>query len=92
MDIMSFIPEQLMIIVVTLYVLGVACKSIPKLGDRYIPIILLAIGIVFSVCLIGFNVTSVMQGILCWGVAIGVNQTYKLIKITGNICYDVIII
>jgi hypothetical protein len=66
MDIMSFIPEQLMIIVVTLYVLGFACKSTPKLEDRYIPIILLAIGIVFSVCLVGFNVTSIMQGILCW--------------------------
>ena len=80
MDIMSFIPEQLMIIVVTLYVLGVACKSIPKLDDRYIPIILLLLGIVFSICLVGFNVTSVMQGILCWGVAIGVNQTYKQFK------------
>jgi len=80
MDIMSFIPEQLMIIVVTLYVLGFACKSIPKVDDRYIPIILLAIGIVFSVCLVGFNVTSVMQGILCWGVAIEVNQTYKQLK------------
>ncbi|WP_315168442.1 phage holin family protein [Metaclostridioides mangenotii] len=48
MDIMSFIPEQLFIIVVVLNVLGVACKSIPKLDDRYIPIVLLAIGIVFS--------------------------------------------
>ena len=80
MDIMSFIPEQLMIIVVTLYVLGFACKSVPKIDDRYIPIILLATGIIFSVCLVGFNVTSVMQGILCWGVSIGVNQTYKQIK------------
>jgi hypothetical protein len=80
MDIMSFIPEQLMILVATLYVLGVACKSIPKLDDRYIPIILLAIEIVFSVFLVGFNVTSIMQGILCWGVAIGVNQTYKQFK------------
>jgi predicted neutral ceramidase superfamily lipid hydrolase len=80
MDIMSFIPEQLMIIVVTLYVLGVACKSIPKIDDRYIPIILLAIGVVLSVCLVGFNVTSVMQGILCWGVSIGANQTFKQLK------------
>ncbi|WP_024622159.1 phage holin family protein [Metaclostridioides mangenotii] len=80
MDIMSFIPEQLMIIVVTLNVLGFACKSIPKFDDRYIPITLLAIGIIFSIFLVGFNVTSIMQGILCWGVAIGVNQTYKQFK------------
>ena len=80
MDIMSFIPEQLMIIVVTLYVLGFACKSIPILDNKYIPIILLLLGIVFSVCLVGFNVTSIMQGILCWGVSIGVNQTYKQFK------------
>ncbi|WP_315166067.1 phage holin family protein [Metaclostridioides mangenotii] len=45
MDFMSFIPEQLMIIVVTLNVLGFACKSIPNLDDRYIPIILLTIGV-----------------------------------------------
>jgi hypothetical protein len=80
MDIMSFIPEQLIILVVTLNVLGFACKSVPKLDDRYITIILLAIGIVFSVCLVGFNVTSIMQGILCWGVAIGANQTVKQFK------------
>ncbi|WP_416387017.1 phage holin family protein [Metaclostridioides mangenotii] len=40
------LPEQLIILVVTLNVLGFACKSIPKLDDRYIPIVLLAIGIV----------------------------------------------
>jgi hypothetical protein len=80
MDIMNFIPEQLIILVVTLNVLGFACKSIPILNDRYIPIVLLVIGIIFSIFLVGFNVTSIMQGILCWGVAIGVNQTYKQIK------------
>ncbi|MBU5307539.1 phage holin family protein [Clostridioides mangenotii] len=80
MDIMSFIPEQLLIIVVVLNVLGVACKSYPILDNKYIPIILLLLGIVFSICLVGLNVTSIMQGILCWGVAIGVNQTYKQFK------------
>ncbi|WP_304340478.1 phage holin family protein [Metaclostridioides mangenotii] len=80
MDIMSFIPEQLMIIVVTLNALGFACKSLPKLDDRYIPIVLLAIGIVFSTCIVGFSVTAIMQGILCWGVAIGANQTVKQFK------------
>ena len=80
MDIMSFIPGQLMILVVTLYILGAACKSIPKFDDRYIPIVLLAIWIVFSTCIVGFPVTAILQGILCWGVAIGVNQTYKQFK------------
>ncbi|WP_315167273.1 phage holin family protein [Metaclostridioides mangenotii] len=80
MDIMSFIPEQLFIIVVVLNVLGVACKSYDILDNKFIPVILLLLGIVFSVCLVGFNVTSIMQGILCWGVAIGVNQTYKQFK------------
>ncbi|GAA0235317.1 phage holin family protein [Metaclostridioides mangenotii] len=68
------------LIVATLYVLGEACKRYPELNNKYIPVILLLLGIVFSVCLVGFNVTSVMQGILCWGVAIGVNQTVKQFK------------
>ena len=80
MDIMSFIPEQLFIIVVVLNILGVACKSYAILDNKYIPIILLLLGVVFSVCLVGFNVTAIMQGILCWGVAIGANQTVKQFK------------
>ncbi|ENY8714847.1 phage holin family protein [Clostridioides difficile] len=31
------------------------------------------LGVVFSVWMLGFNPTSILQGILCWGVSIGLN-------------------
>ncbi|EQE86107.1 phage holin family protein [Clostridioides difficile] len=52
-------------------------KKYKKLSDKYIPIILLALGVVFSVWMLGFNPTSVLQRILCWGVSIGLNQVCK---------------
>ncbi|MCW0602966.1 phage holin family protein, partial [Clostridioides difficile] len=26
------------------------------------------------------NPTSVLQGVICWGISIGINQTYKQLK------------
>ena len=80
MDIMSFIPEQLFLLVAALNVLGFVGKSYPRLDNRYIPIALLLFGVVFSVLMQGISTEAVLQGILCWGVAIGVNQTYKQFK------------
>lgn len=80
MEFMKFIPEQLMILVACIYVLGEACKRYPNLNNKYIPIVLLAFGIVFSVWMQDMNPTAILQGILCWGTAIGLNETIKQLK------------
>lgn len=80
MDIVSFIPEQLLLLVAALYVLGFVGKSYFMFDNRYIPIALLLFGVVFSVLLQGVSAVAVLQGILCWGVSIGINQTAKQIK------------
>ena len=77
MDIIKFIPEQLLILVASIYVLGVFLKRIESIKDKYITIILMAFSIVLSLILQGLNATAFLQGILCWGVAIGINQTAK---------------
>ncbi|MDB0440948.1 holin [Clostridioides difficile] len=79
-NLISFIPEQLLILVAALYVLGVGCKKYKQLDNKYIPVILLILGIGFSVWMLGLNADAVLQGILCWGVAIGANQVYKQLK------------
>lgn len=79
-NLISFIPEQLLILVAALYVIGAGCKKYKQLDNKYIPIILLVLGIVFSIWMLGFNPSSILQGILCWGVAIGANQVYKQLK------------
>ena len=77
MDIIKFIPEQLLILVASIYVLGVFLKRIDSIKDKYITIILMAFSVVLSLILQGLNATAFLQGILCWGVAVGINQTAK---------------
>ena len=87
MDIMSFIPSSLLIVIVAIYVVGVFFKKIEMIKDKYITILLMLFGITFAVLLSIINakykvsleviVNGLLQGILCWGVSVGVNQTVK---------------
>lgn len=86
LNLMEFIPSSLLILVAVLYVLGVGLKK-SKVPDKYITVVLLILGITIAVLLSIINtqyktmldaiINGAMQGVLCWGVAIGVNQTAK---------------
>lgn len=90
MDIINFIPEEFFIIIVTIYVLGVFLKKMENVKDKYITLILFVFGVTIAILLSISNTKSIvtlksivyaaMQGILCWGVSVGVNQTFKQIK------------
>ncbi|MCC0689610.1 MULTISPECIES: phage holin family protein [unclassified Clostridioides] len=79
-NLISFIPEQLLILVAALSIIGKGCKKYKQLDNKYIPVVLLALGIGFSVWMLGLNPTSILQGVICWGISIGINQTYKQLK------------
>ncbi|WP_160679428.1 phage holin family protein [Clostridium sp. C8-1-8] len=82
MDLEKFVPEQLMILVAALYVIGMCLKSTPKVKDWLIPWILIIIGIIGSISLQkGFTALAVFQGIVSAGLAVLSNQ---LIKQTVN--------
>lgn len=76
-NLISFIPENLIILVVATYILGIFFKKIEVIKDNLIPVLLMAFTIIFSLVIAGFNAVSVLQGILCWGVSVGINQTIK---------------
>ncbi|MGL4571972.1 MAG: phage holin family protein [Clostridium sp.] len=76
-QILNFIPEQLLILIIATYVLGIFLKRIDGVKDKYITIILMVFCIVFSLVLAGVSATGFLQGILCWGAAVGINQTQK---------------
>ena len=86
-NLLTFIPEFLLILIVGIYVLGVFLKEIKSIPDKYIVSILMLLGITAAVLLNIINaqykvsldviVNGVLQGILCWGVAVGINQTSK---------------
>ena len=86
-NLLNFIPENLMILIVAIYVVGVFLKKMNSVPDKYITLILMFFGITFAVLLdiinsqykvaLDVTVNGILQGTLCWGVAVGVNQTTK---------------
>lgn len=86
-NILTFIPEFLLIVIVVIYVFGAFLKGLKVVPDKYIVSILMLLGITAAVLLNIINaqykvsldviVNGVLQGILCWGVAVGINQTSK---------------
>lgn len=74
---LNFIPEDLLILIAGVYVLGIFLKKLESVKDKYITSVLMLFSIVLSMVLSKPSAISLLQGILCWGVAVGVNQTYK---------------
>lgn len=93
-NLIKFVPEQLLIVVAALFILGVYLKKTPKVEDWCIPWILTLVGILGSIAImvIGNTVsipiiaTGIFQGIVCSGCAVLVNQISKqsLIKRTED--------
>ena len=80
MDFMNYIIENALILIPVLYILGSFLKGLKNIKDKYIPLVLLAIGIGFSIAIIGFNVDAIIQGILVTGVTVLGNQLIKQSK------------
>lgn len=86
-NLMNFIPEFLFIVIVATYVIGIFLKRLESVKDKYITSILMLFAITAAILLNIINaefkvaldviVNGVLQGILCWGVAVGINQTAK---------------
>ena len=76
----EYIVEQALIVIPVLLTLGAFIKGTPNVKDWLIPYILLALGVVFTVALTGFNIDSIIQGVLVSGAAVFGNQLYKQAK------------
>ncbi|SHI89697.1 Phage holin family Hol44, holin superfamily V [Clostridium amylolyticum] len=81
MELIKFVPEQLMILVAALYVVGMFLKNSPKVLDWSIPWVLLVVGVGGSIALQqGVTALAVFQGIVSTGVAVLTNQLIKQTK------------
>ena len=76
MDFMNYIVDQALILIPALYILGRVFKT-SQLPDKYIPLVLLVIGITLSMFLTGLNVQSFVQGILVTAAAVFTDQSAK---------------
>lgn len=87
LNLIELVPSNLLILVAVLYVLGSGLKKSLTVPDKYITLILLVLGITLSILLAIINaqyktlleaaINGLMHGIICWGIAIGINQTAK---------------
>lgn len=80
MDFMNFIMEKSLILIPVLYIVGCILKKANFIKDKYIPIILLPLGILGAIAISGISVESIIQGILVTGATVYSNQVCKQMK------------
>ena len=73
----DYILDNALILIPVIYVLGMMLKGTEKVSDKYIPIILLPIGVILAMFIVGFTVNGFIQGVLVTGVAVYANQLVK---------------
>ena len=75
---LNYIVEDGLILIPVLYVIGYIIKHTNILSNRWIPLVLLVIGIIFSIFLLNDPIVDrVIQGILISGVTVFIDQVKK---------------
>lgn len=82
MELLNFITENAIILIPVLVILGQIMKNTQKIPDKWIPLLLLPLGLSGAMALGGWNIESALQGILVTGTAVYSNQVVKQLKKT----------
>lgn len=77
MELKQFIQENIIILIPVLYFIGSILKGTEAIKDKYIPVILLPIGVGLCSGIMGFTVDAIVQGILVVGASVYGNQLVK---------------
>lgn len=77
MDFTKYLVENAYVLIPVLYILGNILKDLKFIADKYIPLLLLTLGILLACLWMGVNISSVIQGILITGVTVYSNQVVK---------------
>lgn len=72
--IVKYLTEQAIILVPVLWVIGVIIKRLGQIKNKYIPLILLVIGIILANLYLTVSVDASLQGVLAVGLAVFVHQ------------------
>ena len=74
----NFIVEDGLILIPVLYIIGEIIKQTLIIKDKWIPLILLFFGVLFSVLLLNDPmINNIIQGILITGATVYINQVKK---------------
>ena len=85
MEFLSYITENALVLIPVLVIIGQIVKGIEKIDNKWIPLLLLPLGIVGAMALGGWNIDGAVQGILITGAAVYGNQLVKQLKPNKNI-------
>ena len=77
MGIIEIIKEEGLVLVPAIYVLGMMLKGANFVADKYIPLLLLPLGVLGSLALQGFSAAALVQGVLITGLCVYGNQVGK---------------
>ena len=80
MEIITYITENALILIPVLIIIGLILKKLEFIPDKYIPVILLPLGILGAMALGEWTVESAIQGILVTGAAVYGNQIVKQLR------------
>lgn len=80
MDYSKYLVENAYILIPVLYIIGSIFKDIKVINDKYIPILLLFVGIGFACAWLGLSTSSTIQGVLITGVTVYSNQIIKQLQ------------
>ena len=91
--ILEFVKPELLVLVFVLYFIGTVLKDIEKFKDKFIPLLLMGVGILLATAYVVATsklgntqeiiiaiFTGIVQGILVAGLSTYVNQIYKQLK------------
>lgn len=84
MEFLSYITENALVLIPVLVIIGQIVKGIEKIENKWIPLLLLPLGIVGAMALGGWNIDGAVQGILITGAAVYGNQLVKQLKPNKN--------
>ena len=76
MEILNLITENALICIPVIYIIGMMLKGLEKVQDKFIPLILLPIGVALTMLSMGLCVDAFIQGVLVVGAAVYANQVF----------------
>lgn len=80
MEFLNYILENALVLIPALLLVGRIIKEAEFIPNKYIPLLLLPIGVIGAMALCGWNVEGAIQGVLVTGAAVYGNQVVKQLK------------
>ncbi len=81
MDFLVYITENALVVIPVLLIIGVMFKDSKRIKDKYIPILLLVVGVLLTIGLRrNMGADTIVQGVLVTAASVYLNQIVKQLR------------